>query len=113
VAKISEAQFLRQVIDLAKLYRWRTAHFDAAKGRSGKWITPVMGDGKGFPDLVLVRGKSIIVAELKAGRNKTTPEQDEWLLAFTAAGIHAVVWRPEDWDEIRDTLSPASQHERR
>jgi hypothetical protein len=50
----SEASFLEQIIDLAHLFGWRVAHFRAARTFSG-WRTPVQGDGKGFPDLVLCR----------------------------------------------------------
>lgn len=53
--KISEAAFTRLVLDLAKLKGWRTAHFRTAQNGRGQYRTPVAGDGKGFPDLVLVR----------------------------------------------------------
>jgi hypothetical protein len=55
VPPITEAAFLRQVLDLAKLRGWRTAHFRPAQTSRG-WRTAVQGDGAGFPDLVGRRG---------------------------------------------------------
>ena len=55
---------------------------------------------------MLVRGERLIVAEAKAGRASTTPEQRAWLAAFDAVpGVEAYVWRPEQWDEIVATLA--------
>ena len=96
----TEAGFTKAVIDLAKVNGWLTAHFRPAMTRAGKWITAVQGDGKGFPDLVLVRGTRLIFAELKVGKNKPTPEQFEWLARLMGAGAECYVWRPEQWDEI-------------
>lgn len=107
--KVSEAQFQRMVIDLAHLYGWRVAHFRRVQVRRGSgsvyWETPVAADGKGFPDLVLVRGGSLLFAELKVPPNTTTPEQREWLAALRAAGQHVAVWTPDSWVEIEATLS--------
>ena len=96
----TEAGFTKAVIDLAKVNGWLTAHFRPAMTRAGKWITAVQGDGKGFPDLVLVRGTRLIFAELKVGKNKPTPEQFEWLARLMGAGAECYIWRPEQWDEI-------------
>ena len=100
---MTEAEFTRQVIELARMCGWMVAHFRAARTKHG-WATPVAGDGKGWPDLFLVRDGEILVAELKVGRNKPTPEQEQWLQAFRAAGVRAVVWKPEDWSTIEQTL---------
>jgi len=70
----------------------------------GRWMTAVQGQGAGFPDLVLVRGPRIIVAELKTRRTKPTIEQVAWLQAFEAAGVPAYCWRPEEWAEIEEIL---------
>lgn len=105
----TEAEFTRQVIDLARLHGWRTAHFRAVairrKNGSVYYETPVQGDGAGWPDLILVKGCRIIAAELKVGRNKVSPEQTEWLLRLGGAGVHSVIWRPEMWAEIERVLS--------
>jgi hypothetical protein len=100
---ITEAEFLEQILEYAALRGWKRAHFRPARTAKG-WRTAVQGDGKGFPDLVLLRRGVQIVAELKVGRNKTTPEQDEWLAAFDAAGASCFVWYPENWGEILRVL---------
>jgi hypothetical protein len=101
---LSEAEFLRQVIDLAHLYRWRVAHFRSGLTRKGHWATAVQGDGVGFPDLLLIRGRRVVAAELKVGKNKPTAEQLAWLEAFQDAGIQNYLWYPSDWAEIERVL---------
>ena len=50
----------------------------------------------GFPDLRMIRGDSLIAAELKVGTNATTKAQYDWLAAFgIVPGCTAVVWRPD------------------
>jgi hypothetical protein len=100
---VSEAEFTRQVIQLAQACGWMVAHFRAARTKHG-WATPVSGDGKGWPDLTLIRDSEIFWAELKVPPNKTTPEQDQWLAALRKAGLRAVVWTPAQWGEIEQTL---------
>ena len=100
---ISEAEWQKQVIELAHLLGWRVAHFRTAMNARGHHMTPVAADGAGFPDLILVRDR-VIVAELKTRTGKTSAAQDAWLAAFTAAGISAYCWRPADTHEIIDTL---------
>lgn len=97
-AKQSESDFCKQVIQLARLYGWKVAHFRPAMTKHG-WRTPVQGDGKGFPDCILVRNK-VIVAELKSEKGKPSAEQVEWLDRFRAAGCEAYLWKPEDWDDL-------------
>ena len=60
------------------------------------WRTAVAADGKGFPDLLLVR-EQVIVAEIKGDGDKLRPEQEAWLEAFSRAGVPSFVWTPEDW----------------
>jgi hypothetical protein len=108
IKPLSESEFTRQVIRLAQLRGYLVAHFRPGMTRRGKWVTAVSGDGVGFPDLLLIRIRhgvaKVIVAELKLGRNKLTPEQESWLCAFRLAGIQAYLWRPENWPEIEKLL---------
>lgn len=100
---LTEAQFLRQVTELAEIRGWQWLHLRPGMTRDS-WRTPISGPlGKGWPDLVLVRGERIIFAELKRDGAKTTPEQDAVLKVLRAAGP-AFVWRPEDWPEIEAVL---------
>lgn len=103
---VTEEQFARQVIQLARLYGYMVAHFRPAMTVGG-WRTAVQGDGKGFPDLVMARGGTLLVAELKVGKNKPTDEQEAWLAAFRLTGARVYEWRPEDWPEIERVLEEA------
>lgn len=87
----------RDIIAKARELGWKVAHFTAVETSRG-WRVPVAADGKGFPDLVLVRER-VIVAEVKEGGHKPRPEQAEWLSAFRMAGIEAYVWTRPRWDE--------------
>lgn len=100
----TESEFMCEVLQLAKLRGWRVAHFRASLNQRGKWQTAVQADGKGFPDLLLVRGKVFFVAELKIPPNKATAEQALWLTAFANAGVPAFVWTPSDWETIKRVL---------
>jgi hypothetical protein len=104
-----EASFQIEVIDFARYWGWKVAHFRRVrvqrKGGETYWETPVAADGAGFPDLLLTREDRCVVAELKAAAGRVRPEQAAWLAAFAAAGIPAYVWKPRDWPEIRRTLS--------
>lgn len=87
--EVSEKQFQQAVIDLARRNGWLVYHTrDSRKSESG------------FPDLVLLRAVTLIVAELKVGDNKPTAAQATWLEAFRAAGVDARLWYPESWSEI-------------
>lgn len=100
---VTEADFLEQVIDLARILGWRVAHFRPAFSSRG-WRTPVQGDGVGFPDLVLVGRGRVIAAELKRETGVASPEQLDWLTAFTDAGVPTFVWRPSDLEAIAAEL---------
>lgn len=102
--QLTEADFLRQIIDLARLLGWRTAHFRPAWSGRG-WRTPVQGDGAGFPDLILVRRERMIAAELKREvGGAVSPEQVAWLQAFDTAGLETAIWRPSDLTRIAEDL---------
>jgi len=80
VTAVTETAFQAQVIELAHICQWRVAHFRPAQTRHG-WRTPVQADGKGFPDLVLVRDR-VIFAELKRDRANPNADQWAWLLGL-------------------------------
>lgn len=102
--QLTEADFLRQVLDLARLLGWRSAHFRPAWSSRG-WRTPVQGDGVGFPDLILCRRDRIIAAELKreVGGNVSN-DQLVWLKAFDDGGLETAIWRPSDLARIAEEL---------
>ncbi len=98
MAKLTEAAFEKQVIDLAHVYGWRVAHFRPARVTvRGKetYRTAVGADGQGFPDLVLARQGVVLFRELKTDDGKASAEQLQWLLSVGGA-----IWRPSMWDAI-------------
>ncbi len=110
---MSEEDLLKCVVDMAHLYGWRVAHFRPAqlKDKNGKarWVTAVQGDGKGFPDLVMVNPahSRLIFVELKSQKGKLSPEQIDWLDCLDFIANEHYVWRPSDWlsGEIEKVLS--------
>ena len=90
---MSEKQFQSQILQLAHLAGW--AYYHTHNSRHSV---------SGFPDLVLVRGKTLIFAELKVGRNKPSTEQARWLDLLRQTGVIVRLWRPEHWDEIQEML---------
>lgn len=106
VDRLSETEFLGQVLELASMLGWEAAHFRPALTQRG-WRTPVQGTlGKGWPDLVLARKRDgrLIFAELKAHGGKLTSEQERVLNVLgQAAEIH--VWFPQDFDRVVEALT--------
>ena len=96
--RITEKAFQAQVVELARLCGWKAYHtFDSRRSDPG------------FPDLVLVREKELVIAELKADRGKTTPAQDAWIAALSWVAlanlyVQVYVWRPKDWSLIEEVL---------
>lgn len=97
----SEERWQQFVLHIAKMTGWRTAHFRPAQTKRGTWVTPVGGDGKGFPDLVLVKDHVAIFRELKTNKGVLSPEQKLW---GAALGDSWGVWRPRDYEEVCKTL---------
>jgi hypothetical protein len=104
----TEAEFTRAVIRYAKLHGCRAAHFRPGMDRRGNWKTAVQGDGVGFPDLLLLKNRRLIVIELKIGRRKPTAEQAAWLDGFRLAGVPALVLTPESWQKVEEVLGAES-----
>jgi VRR-NUC domain len=100
---VSEKLFTQQVIDLARWHQWRLCHFRAGINRRGQWQTAIQGD-RGFPDLVLVRRDKLIFAELKTHSGRITSEQDQWLSDLKRAGCMAIIWRPNQFEQIEEQL---------
>ena len=107
--KISESDFLNTIIEYAQLRGWLCAHFRSVKVQrqdgSVYYQTPVQAEGKGYPDLCLVRGDRLVFAEVKAISGRVSQEQKEWLEALTHTGkCEVYVWQPNDWDKVEDIL---------
>ena len=90
----TEREFEAAVVELAKLNGWKVFHpFDSRRSEPG------------WPDLTLVRGQRLVVAELKSERGKLSAAQTDWTHALLFAGVDIRVWRPRDWPEIERTLA--------
>ena len=93
---MSERQLQDAVVDLARMLKWRCVHFGAAQDDRGRWRTPTQADAVGWPDLILVRDRMVVV-EVKAKAGRLSAEQGQWLEVLTRAGIENYVFRPADW----------------
>ena len=101
--KLTEEAFQSLVIDMAHAAGWKVAHFRPARTSKG-WRTAVSGDGKGLPDLILVRER-VVWAELKAVTKKMTNEQIDWAVWLLDANQEWYCWDPKDMDEIKKVLA--------
>lgn len=103
-AKMTEADFQRQVITAAAMFGWLVHHTRPAFDR-GEFRTPIQGD-PGFPDLVLARDGQVIFAELKSESGRLTEYQKRWVAALTDPDDHISVhvWKPADFPEIINIL---------
>lgn len=103
--EISEAEFMRQVTDLASHLGWRWLHIERMGNAQGRWRTPVSGPlGIGFPDLMMIRRGKVIFIELKAQRGMLTREQKDRLFELQEIG-ETYVFRPRDWAFITEVLN--------
>jgi hypothetical protein len=104
---MSEADFQKIVIALARSRGWLVCHFrtsrNVRKDGTVHYETAVQGDGAGFPDLVLVRDRLVLV-ELKADGGRLREEQHRWLEALGKANVEHHVWRPSQMAEIEGVL---------
>lgn len=96
--KLTEAQWQRQVTDLADAYGWLWYH---------PWLS--VKSRAGWPDLFLCHPRhGALAIELKTEnrtRSKLSPEQIEWLWVLNAAGIRAICARPSDLEAVRRLLA--------
>lgn len=76
---------------------WLSSHFHDSR----REIKPnvFIGDrsAKGFPDVVAVKNKRLLVAELKSDKGQLREGQPEWLTGFVEVGAEVFLWRPEHW----------------
>ena len=93
---MTESDLQDAVIELAHLLNWRVMHQRPGLTQSGHWRTATQGDGRGWPDLVLVRER-VLYRELKSDRGTLSVEQQDWIHALKLAGQDVDVWRPADW----------------
>ena len=88
----TEKQFADAVIEFAKLCGWYVKRDPPYRATAAS---------PGFPDLVLARRGTVMFAELKTEKGKTTIYQDDWAQQL---GDLWHLWRPSDWPEIEKVL---------
>ena len=94
-ATIAEAAFQARVTDLCDwLNLWWHHTPDSRRSNAG------------MPDLLIVNLETgaLLFAELKTQKGKVSAKQTKVLFAIDRGGNEAVVWRPDDWDQIAERL---------
>jgi len=101
---MSEEDFARAVVDLALSCGWKVK-------REPPWRAACRKDdsAKGFPDLVLVDSARVLFVELKREGGRLGARQEEWRVVLEHAAqwnkyIEYHIWRPSDWEAIRERL---------
>ena len=83
----TEAEWQKQVIDLAHLFGYRVYH---------PWLS--IRSEKGWPDLALFRPGRFLLAELKAEKGVVSKAQETMIADLRASGVEVHIWRPSDLD---------------
>ncbi len=105
-APISEADFQRQVVELARRLGWMTCHTYRTRTAKGAWRTSTTAVG--YPDLTLLHpGKRrLVFLELKTDKGKPTAEQLAWIVGLQSVpGVEAYIVHPAEWDDVVDVLT--------
>jgi hypothetical protein len=90
---MTEREWQREVVALAKHMGWR--HYHTHDSRRSE---------PGWPDLALVRDR-LVLAELKTETGRVSAAQERWLSLLSSAGVETYLWRPSDRDEVIRVLS--------
>ena len=86
---MTERELQSAIEKIAKMYGWLYYHtYNSRRSQ------------KGFPDLVLVRGREVIFAELKSATGQLSLEQYQWRAALELSSARYYLWRPGDLDDI-------------
>ena len=90
----TEAGWLEVVVEWARRRGWLVYHTHDSRHSAA-----------GYPDLTLARRGRLIFAELKTDRaRKVRADQAVWLEALADTPAEVYIWRPADWDEVRELL---------
>jgi hypothetical protein len=94
-AAVSEKKFATKVAGYMRKHGWHVQ-------RNG-WVGVGNQFVKGYPDMVCVREK-ILFVELKTATGKLRSSQAEWRDWILEAGGNWELWRPQDWDEVKQKI---------
>lgn len=115
----SERSWQQAVLRIARVFAWKWWHDVATNARKtcaschkplecAYCHRPIRfpRNDPGWPDLFMVRGDTLIVAELKSDRGSTTADQRGWLDAFRRVRrIVVVVWKPGQAQQVAEILA--------
>jgi hypothetical protein len=115
VGEPSHDEYQAQILQLAAIHRWQHLHVRKSQGRRAggrAWQTTT--NRAGWPDLLLWHeaDQRRVALEVKVGRDKATPEQEQVLAELLASGMveAAEVVYPADFDTV---VVPLLQRRRR
>jgi hypothetical protein len=83
-------------VKLARTKGYRAVHFSPARVRDS-FITNYAYDSKGWPDLILVGPKGLIVVEVKGTGDSLSEQQEDWIKLLNEVGIVTLVLTPKGW----------------
>lgn len=97
-------------VKVARMKGFIVAHFTNVQDARGYYRTSFAYDAKGFPDLVLL-GWKLVVVECKGDGDSIRPDQRKWLAGFEQAGIETLVltsklWKAGALEELLDRNKP-------
>lgn len=96
---LTHEEFQGQVVEAARLMKWKHLHVRRTIGRGKKWVTST--NRIGWPDLFLWHPEhGFLAIELKVGKDAPSHEQTEVLSELAAAGAATMVAYPTDWDAV-------------
>lgn len=112
--RLPEAAWQQQVTDLAGLYGWDWLHVEqrvVTRQRAGAAPvtyaeTPTKGTlGRGWVDLLLIRGERVLFVELKADDGRMSVDQKAIRDRLRDHGQEWHRWCPRDLEEVKAVLA--------
>jgi len=103
IDNMTEAELQKTVTDALTALGYVWTHFQAARARSGRWLTPLTGD-PGFPDVIALRAGVGWALEFKSQKGRATLGQLGWIAAFRRAGFQSYIIRPDELDWLLESL---------
>jgi hypothetical protein len=99
---MTEAEFQKQVLELADTAGYRVNHCYRGKVAKGAWRTNTTV--KGWPDLTFFRPGDFFFAELKVDDGELSGEQETVIAELRASGVDVYVWSPAVWQQVIERL---------
>lgn len=92
--EVTEKDFQRDIVRMADLFGWWSYHVRDSRGSAPGW-----------PDLALIKGERLILAEVKTEKGRVRPEQEDVLERLgKVRTVEAHLWRPSDVSDVENTL---------